>query len=53
LFFRFPSGDSLNIAVNLAGQTPTDRYNMPNGAFNYQLDNATNFSEGTLEDSMP
>ena len=54
LFFRFPSGDSLNILQPLASQVPTDSYTIPGGAVNFQLDNSTSFSDGeTLENSMP
>jgi prepilin-type N-terminal cleavage/methylation domain-containing protein len=51
VFYRFPSGDSLDF-----GQTPpivgaTTRY-IDNNGISYQADNATNFSAGVLENSL-
>ncbi len=54
LFFRFPSGDSLDITVPLGSQNPTVGYQLPTGVANLQRDNSASFSEGrTFDDSMP
>ncbi|MEZ6138205.1 MAG: prepilin-type N-terminal cleavage/methylation domain-containing protein [Pirellulaceae bacterium] len=55
MFSRFPSGDSLDITQPLAaqGQSQYDRYGLDGQPINYQLDNITNFSDGTLVDSLP
>lgn len=52
LFFKFPTGETLDITKTLAAQTPRTRYIEVEGEPSAQLDNATNFSEGVLEDKL-
>lgn len=48
-FFRYPSGTSLNI---LTGASNSSRYAEQTGTASAQLDNATNFADGILEDAL-
>lgn len=48
-FFRYPSGTSLNI---LTGASNSSRYAEQTGAASAQLDNATNFADGILENAL-
>jgi prepilin-type N-terminal cleavage/methylation domain-containing protein len=48
-FYRYPSGTSLNI---LTGASNNSRYAESGGAASAQLDNATNFADGILEDAL-
>ncbi len=48
-FFVYPSGETLNVST---GATAGGRYVEAAGVPSAQLDNATNFSEGTLEDAL-
>lgn len=48
-FFVYPTGESLNIA---SGTLAGSRYAETSGVPSPQLDNATNFSGGTLEDGL-
>jgi prepilin-type N-terminal cleavage/methylation domain-containing protein len=50
VFFTFPSGAVLDIVAGTSGGTG---YVNPTGGPSGQLDNVTNFSEGTLESSLP
>ena len=52
MFFKFPTGETLDITKPLAAQTPRTRYIEVEGEPSSQLDNATNFSEGVLEDKL-
>jgi len=52
VFFRYPSGESLDITALPNAQTPTRGYISVVGEPSMQLDNAANFSEGVLEDSL-
>ncbi len=51
-FFRYPSGSALNITLTPAAQTGPGNYVEAAGVPSAQLDNATNFSEGTLGDAL-
>ncbi len=51
-FFSFPSGAQIDISVAPAAQSGGTRYAEVSGEASLQLDNATNFSEGVLEDSL-
>ncbi len=48
-FFRYPSGNSLNI---LTGASNFSRYAEQSGTASSQLDNATNFADGILENAL-
>ncbi len=48
-FFRYPSGTSLNI---LTGASNFSRYAEQSGVASAQLDNATNFADGILENAL-
>ncbi len=52
VFFQYPTGKGLDI---VSGQTNTTGYRNPNSGDgpSAQLDNVTNFSEGTLEAALP
>ena len=52
-FYRYPSGNALNIMLAPAAQNGPSRYVEATGIPSAQLDNATNFSEGTLGDALP
>lgn len=57
-FFRFPTGEALNITRARDQQPSSSNYQVadqsdPTYGQNTQLDNVTNFSEGPLEDSLP
>lgn len=49
VFFRYPSGTSLDIVT---GNSASSRYGEANGVASAQLDNATNFADGVLEDAL-
>ncbi len=51
-FYRYPSGTALNITLAPGAQTGPSRYVESAGIPSAQLDNATNFSEGTLGDAL-
>lgn len=51
-FYRYPSGNALNINLAPGAQTGPGRYVETTGVPSAQLDNATNFSEGTLGDAL-
>ena len=48
-FFIYPSGQTLNVS---SGVTDGGRYVEAAGVPSAQLDNATNFSDGVLEDAL-
>ncbi len=50
-FYRYPSGDSLNITVLPAAQSGPTRYSEGSDP-SPQLDNATSFADGILEDGL-
>ncbi|QDV22951.1 type II secretion system protein [Aureliella helgolandensis] len=52
VYFRFPSGASLDITVDLDSQSGPNNYQVQQGLPSQQLDNATNFSAGILGDAL-
>jgi prepilin-type N-terminal cleavage/methylation domain-containing protein len=51
-FYAYPSGDAINITVLPAAQSGNKRYVAAAGQIATQLDNATSFAEGVLEDAL-
>lgn len=52
VFYRFPSGDALDITQQTGG-SGFSRYTEQSGTPSGQLDNATNFADGILENAIP
>lgn len=51
-FYAYPSGNAIDITVLPAAQAGTKRYVTAPGQIATQLDNATSFAEGVLEDAL-